>query len=80
MIARLQIAEVLVASITSDAVLRKTFELVAERGPAPKDLEPLFAALQADPPGTLDAVRDSSNMPLSAEPTSVRQDLERNSA
>ena len=79
-IARRQIAEVVVASLTCDAALRKTFELVAERGPAPKDLEPLFAALQADRPGTLDAVRDSSNMPLSAEPTSVRQDLERNSA
>ena len=79
-IARRQIAEVLVASLSSAAALRKTFELVAERGPAPKDLEPLFAALQADPPGTLDAVHDSPNMPLSAEPASVRQDLERNSA
>jgi uncharacterized protein YbjT (DUF2867 family) len=79
-VARRQIAEVLVASLTSASAQRKTFELVAERGAAPKDLEPLFAALQADPPGTLDAVRDSSNMPLSAEPTSVRQDLERNSA
>lgn len=79
-IARRQIAEVLVASLTSGAALRKTFELVAERGPAPTDLEPLFAALQADPPGALDAVRDSSNMPLSEEPASVRQDLERSAA
>jgi uncharacterized protein YbjT (DUF2867 family) len=79
-ISRRQIAQVLVASLTSDAALRKTFELVAEPGAAPKDLEPLFAALQADPPGTFDGVRDSSNMPLSAEPTNVRQDLERNSA
>ena len=79
-IARRQIAEVVVASLTCDAALRKTFELVAERGAAPIDLEPLFAALQADPPGALDAVLDSSNMPLSEEPASVRQDLERNSA
>lgn len=80
MIARRQIAEVLVASLTSEAALRKTFELVAERGPATRDLEPLFAALQADRPGALDPVRDTANMPLSAEPTRVRQDLERSTA
>jgi hypothetical protein len=52
---------------------RKTFELVAEHGPAQTDLEALFAALDADAPGALDAVRDRDNQPLSAEPMAVRE-------
>ena len=79
-IARQQIAEVLVRSLTSDAARAKTFELVAERGPAPKDLEPLFTALEADAAGALDAVRDAANMPLDDEPASVRDDLRQLSA
>lgn len=75
-VARCQIAEVLVSSLTSHAALRKTFELVAERGPAPDDLEVLFASLDADPSGALDAVRDAPNMPLDEEPMRVREDLE----
>jgi uncharacterized protein YbjT (DUF2867 family) len=74
-ISRRQIAEVLVSSLTSEAARGKTFELVAERGPAQKDLEPLFAALQPDAAGALDAVRDSANMPLADEPAPVREDL-----
>lgn len=42
-IARRQIAEVLVRSLTSDSALRKTFELVATTGPAQDDLDMLFA-------------------------------------
>ncbi len=79
-VARRQIAEVLVRSLASDAADRKTFELVAERGPAPKgpeDFDALFAALAADPPGALDAVRDAPNMPFDKEPERVRQDLRR---
>ena len=49
-IARRQLAQVLVASLTSETALRKTFELVAVKGPAQHDLAPLFAALEADPP------------------------------
>ncbi|WP_066461351.1 SDR family oxidoreductase [Sanguibacter suarezii] len=74
-ISRRQLAQVLVASLTSAAATRKTFELVAERGPAPQDLDPLFAALQADPPGTLDGVLDTDNMPLDDEPERVLRDL-----
>jgi uncharacterized protein YbjT (DUF2867 family) len=74
-VARQQIAQVLVQSLTSDAARGKTFELVADRGPAPKDLASLFAALDADANGTLDAVRDADNMPLAAEPAQVREDL-----
>jgi uncharacterized protein YbjT (DUF2867 family) len=79
-IARQQIAEVLVHSLTSQAARGKTFELVAERGPAQKHLEPLFAALAADAAGDLDAVRDTDNMPVSGEPAQVREDLKALSA
>jgi len=75
-IARRQIAEVLVASLTSDGALRKSFELVATRGPAQHDLDAELARLDADPPGALDAVHDLPNMPLQEEPQRVRHDLE----
>ena len=38
--------------------------------------EPLFAALDADSPGELDAVNDLANMPLATEPQQVRDDLD----
>ena len=75
-IARRQLAQVLVASLTSGGALKKTFELVATKGPAQHDLEPLFAALEADPPRGLDAVRDLANMPLPEEPQRVRDDFQ----
>lgn len=74
-IARRQIAEVLVGSLTSNEALRKTFELVADKGPAPEGLNALFAALDADPQGALDGVRDMGNMPLDDEPQRVQDDL-----
>jgi uncharacterized protein YbjT (DUF2867 family) len=74
-IARKQIAQVLVASLTSEAAVNKTFELVAERGPAQGDLDALFSALAADTPGRLDAVRDTANMPMEAEPDRILDDL-----
>jgi uncharacterized protein YbjT (DUF2867 family) len=79
-VARRQIAEVLVHSLASDAADRKTFELVAERGSAPRgpgDFDALFAVLEADPPGALDAVRDAPNTPLNEEPARVHEDLRR---
>ena len=74
-IARHQIAEVLVASLVSDDANRKTLELIATEGPAQQDLDPLFAALAPDPEGGLDAVRDEDNQPLADEPQRVREDL-----
>lgn len=74
-IARHQVAEVLVVSLTSAEALRKTFELVATPGPARHDLDALFAQLDADPPGAMDAVRDLPNMPPAEEPERVRRDL-----
>jgi uncharacterized protein YbjT (DUF2867 family) len=75
-IARRQLAEVLVASLTSDGALRKSFELVATQGKAQPDLDAEFARLDGDPPGALDAVHDLPNMPLQDEPDRVRHDLE----
>jgi uncharacterized protein YbjT (DUF2867 family) len=74
-IARSQIAEVLVHSLSSDQALRKTFELVATKGPAQKSLDALFAALAADPENGFDGVRDTPNQPLDDEPQRVKDDL-----
>ena len=74
-VARRQIAQVLIRSLGSDAAVRKTFELVAERGPAPENFDALFAPLQADPLGSLDGAQDIENMPLTDEPQQVRDDL-----
>jgi uncharacterized protein YbjT (DUF2867 family) len=75
-VSRTQIAQVLIASLTSEAANRKTFELVADRGGAQNDLDPLFTALEADLPDALDAVRDRANMPLADEPSGVVSDLD----
>lgn len=74
-IARHQIAEVLVKSLSSTGAVRKTFELIAAEGPAQQDMEPLFAALDADANGSLDAAKDIANQPLEEEPQRVRDDL-----
>jgi uncharacterized protein YbjT (DUF2867 family) len=75
-VSRREIAEVLVHALTAPHAVGKTFELVAERGPAPTDFDALFAPLAADGPGTLDGVRDADNMPLACEPDRVCADLE----
>ena len=79
-IARRQIAQVLVRSIASEPALHKTFELVAERGAAQQDLDPLFAALIPDTEGSLDGVRDMPNQRLEDEPERVQNDLRAASA
>jgi uncharacterized protein YbjT (DUF2867 family) len=74
-IARRQIAEVLVKSLASASACGKTLELIAAEGAAQPDMEPLFAALDADIEGSLDAVKDQANQPLGDEPKRVRDDL-----
>ena len=74
-VARRQIAQVLVRSLIADRATRKTFELVATTGPAQDDFDALFAPLDPDPPGALDGVHDMPNMPLNDEPQRVRDDL-----
>jgi uncharacterized protein YbjT (DUF2867 family) len=75
-VARGQIAEVLVRSLTSRHALRRTFELIAAAGPAPEGFDGLFAPLEGDPPESLDGVHDMANMPLEDEPQRVRDDVE----
>lgn len=75
-VSRRQIAQVLVASLACPQALSKTFELVADQGPAQADLAMLFAALAPDVPGALDGVLDRANMPLEDEPDPVRAALE----
>lgn len=76
-ISRAQIAQVLVASLTSTSANRKPFELVAERGAAQDDLEPLFSALPADPAtANHDAIKDRDNLPMDKEPATVVKDLD----
>ncbi|GAA3777261.1 SDR family oxidoreductase [Streptomyces coacervatus] len=75
-VSRRRIAQVLVAAVTAPEAARRTFELIAEHGPAPGDLTQLFAALDEDAPGALDAVRDEANMPPAQEPQRVRDDLD----
>jgi uncharacterized protein YbjT (DUF2867 family) len=72
-ISRQQIAQVLVASLTSDSADGKTFELVADKGEAQSDLEPLFTALQPDT--ELDGPLDRDNLPLAEEPEDFLGDL-----
>ncbi|MGH8174305.1 MAG: SDR family oxidoreductase [Rhodanobacteraceae bacterium] len=75
-VARRQIAQVLVRSLTSDTALRKTFELIAERGPEPDDFDSLFASADADEIGAIDAAYDTANMPLNREPQQALNDLD----
>jgi uncharacterized protein YbjT (DUF2867 family) len=75
-VARRQLAQMLVHSLTSQAAERKTFELIAERGPEPSDLDLLLAAIDTDDPGAIDAAHDNANMPMSEEPAPVRRDLD----
>jgi len=75
-IARRQLAEVLVRSLSSDAAVRKTFELVSTKGAPQKDFDTLFGSLEPDSPGRLNGVHDMANMPLEQEPKRVRDDLE----
>lgn len=75
-VSRVQIAQVLVASLTSDFADRKTFELVAETGDAQVDLDPLFDALEEDGTAALDGPQDRHNLPHADAPASVIDELE----
>jgi len=74
-VSRRQIAQVLVACLSSESAERKTLELISEHGSPQSDLEPLFSALKADAAGSLDGIEDMQNMPLEDEPQDVRHDL-----
>jgi hypothetical protein len=61
--------------LVSDHALRKTFELVAIKGPAQAYLDGLFVALDTDPENALDGVRDAPNQPIDDEPQQAQDDL-----
>lgn len=71
-VSRRQIAEVLIASLSSEKSDRLTIELVAERGTAPVDFDPLFSTADKDMAGELDGVRDLNNLPFESEPARVK--------
>ena len=64
-------------SLSSEAALRKTFELHSQRGAEQEDFDPVFAALDADAAGALDGARDLPNMPFDEEPARIVADTER---
>lgn len=76
-IARDEIARVLIDSLSTAAASRKTLELAAENGPEQDDLTEAFAALRPDPPGGLDGAADTNIVPPENEPARFRDDLGR---
>lgn len=74
-IARDQIARVLIDSLHIDAADHKTLELVADHGPGQDDLTSVFSSLTPDSAGSLDAPEDKVDLPLESEPDMFRHDL-----
>ena len=75
-IARDEIARVLIDALSSEAADHKTFELVAEGGAEQDDLTSVFATLATDAPGALDGAKDAAVLPLESEPELFRRDLD----
>ena len=74
-IARDQIARVLVDSLHIDAADHKTLELVADHGPDQDDLTAVFASLSPDSDASLDGAEDIVDLPTESEPEMFRRDL-----
>jgi len=75
-IARRQLAEVLVRSLYSKEAIGKTFELHAIKGSAQSNFDPLFFKLDSDRPGSIHGIHDIQNMPLEDEPQNIRMDIQ----
>jgi uncharacterized protein YbjT (DUF2867 family) len=75
-IARDQIARVLIDSLRIDAANHKTIELIAAHGPEQDDLATVFAALTPDSSASLDAAEDIVDLPTEREPEMFRHDLD----
>lgn len=74
-ISREALGTLLVEVLLDDTALGKTFEVFSGPGRATKDFTALFAEAQPDASGALDAVKDTANLPLDAEPAQVKDDL-----
>jgi uncharacterized protein YbjT (DUF2867 family) len=74
-IARDQIARVLIDSLHIDAADHKTLELIAEQGSEQDDLTIVFTSLTPDSVESLDAAEDIVDLPAESEPEVFRRDL-----
>jgi uncharacterized protein YbjT (DUF2867 family) len=74
-IARDQIARVLIESLHTDEAIHKTLELIADYGPEQDDLTAVFASLTPDSSGSLDGAEDTVSLPVDREPATFRSDL-----
>lgn len=76
-IARDEIARVLIDSLSRDGANRKTLELAAEVGLEQEDLTDTFEALVPDAQGSLDGALDKNLVSVAAEPKLFRDELAR---
>ncbi|MDQ1058640.1 uncharacterized protein YbjT (DUF2867 family) [Arthrobacter globiformis] len=67
-VARDQIARVLIDSLHIDAADHKTFELVADQGPEQEELTTVFTSLTPDSKEFLDGAEDLVDLPIDDEP------------
>jgi uncharacterized protein YbjT (DUF2867 family) len=74
-IARDQIARVLIESLHIDAANHKTLELIADHGPEQDDLTTVFASLTTDSGASLDGAEDNVDLPVDHEPETFRHNL-----
>ncbi|WP_432017195.1 SDR family oxidoreductase [Streptomyces hydrogenans] len=65
----------LVEALLDDTAIGRTFEVFSGPGPATTDFTALFAEAEPDAPGALDAVKDTDNLTLDAEPARFQNDL-----
>jgi uncharacterized protein YbjT (DUF2867 family) len=74
-IARDQIARVLIDSLHMEEAEHKTLELIAEDGTEQEDLTSLFTSLTPDTSESLDGAEDTVDLPVDHEPETFRSDL-----
>lgn len=76
-ITREALGEVHIEALLRESAIAKTFEVFSGPGSATTGWDSLFLATEPDAAGALDAIRDTANMPLQAEPHAVQDDLSR---
>ncbi|MEU4170009.1 SDR family oxidoreductase [Streptomyces sp. NPDC026665] len=75
-VGRAALGALLVEALLDDDAIGKTFEVFSGPGPATTDFTALFDEARPDAAGALDAVKDTENLPLDAEPAQVQDDIE----
>lgn len=74
---RRHVAQVLLDGASAPSGAGRTVEVFSVVGEPVTDLEPLVARTQADVPGALDGVLDTTVVPLEEEPERVQEDVAR---